>query len=81
MKQNTNIEFFKFISNLKIRAQKDAENASLSREILVPTYDYYNSLFSDYLPLHKDDHYVAMELEELKLYINKLKSRIEFFSK
>jgi vacuolar-type H+-ATPase subunit D/Vma8 len=73
---NTEIEFFKFLSDLKVRAQKDAENEFLSRECLNIALEYYSEIFYKYIKLHKDNHYIELELEELQKSINKLKHRI-----
>ena len=76
MNSNITIEFFKFISNLKLRAQKDAANPILSREVVIITYDYYNNLYSNYFKKYKDNYHILAELEELKSSIDKLKSKI-----
>jgi len=73
---STNMELFKFLSDLKIRAQKDAENESLSGVLLNASFEYYCEIFSKYIKSHRDNHYVLLELEELEKSINKLENRI-----
>ena len=53
MHNNVSIEFFKFLSDLKIRAQKDSENTSLSKDFLEISIDYNNNIYSNYSKLHK----------------------------
>ena len=81
MHNNVSIEFFKFLSDFKVRAQRDSENPSLSKDFLEISIDYYSNIYSDYSLLHEDNHHVLLELNELNKSINKLQKRINSLSK